>query len=147
MCIMAKKKYSKTCTKKMKCERLMDFLVRRKKGCKRYRKHLIGEVEEYIPHNMVKFAETTETIIDIQISKKLNSIWSNTQSGQTLHSVTVLGLFFLNYTITQRDTIWQFRISYADTHLTVLFVTYSTSLKLTTKLRYIFFFSVLLWKI
>jgi hypothetical protein len=81
MCIMAKKKYSKTCTKKMKCERLMDFLVRRKKGCKRYRKRLIGEVEEYIPHNMVKFAETTDTIIDIQVSKKLNSIWSNTALG------------------------------------------------------------------
>jgi hypothetical protein len=81
MCIMAKKKYSKTSANKTKCEKLMDFLVKRKKGCKRYRKRLIGEIEEYIPHNMVKFAETTDTIIDLQTSKKLNSIWSNNALG------------------------------------------------------------------
>jgi len=81
MCIMAKKKYSKKDANKTKCEKLSDFLHKRKRGCKRYRKRFIGHVEEFIPHNMVKFSETTETVIDLLTAKKLNSIWANNALG------------------------------------------------------------------
>ncbi len=37
-----------------------------------------GDVSSNIPHNMIKFAETTDTIIDLETSKKLNSLWAIT---------------------------------------------------------------------
>jgi hypothetical protein len=42
---------------------------------------LIGDIESYIPHNMVKYSETTETVIDLETSKKLNTLWANTALG------------------------------------------------------------------
>jgi len=82
-CSMAKTKYSKKESSKEKCVELSDFLNRRKKGCKRYRKMIVGDDLSYIPHNMIKFAETTETIIDLETSKKLNSMWANTALGNS----------------------------------------------------------------
>jgi hypothetical protein len=82
-CSMAKKKYSKKIANKEKCEELSDFINRRKKGCKRYRKRIIGDLDTYIPHNMVKFAESTDIIIDMETSKILNSLWSNTALGNS----------------------------------------------------------------
>jgi hypothetical protein len=75
-CSMAKLKYSKNESSKEKCIELSDFLHRKKQGCKRYRKLIIDDLSSYIPHNMIKFAETTDTIIDLETSKKLNSLWA-----------------------------------------------------------------------
>jgi hypothetical protein len=36
----------------------------------RYRKRIIGKLEPCIPHNMIKFTENMETIIDLEKSKK-----------------------------------------------------------------------------
>jgi len=83
MCKMAKTKYSKKEGSKEKCVPVSDFMNRKKKGCKRYRKMLTGEIENYIPHNIVKFAESTETVINLETSKKLNTIWSNTALGNS----------------------------------------------------------------
>ncbi|MFN9939238.1 MAG: hypothetical protein ACK56I_07165, partial [bacterium] len=47
------------------------------KGCKRYRKRIIGKEEENVPHNIVKFASNTETVIGYENSKKLNNFWNN----------------------------------------------------------------------
>jgi hypothetical protein len=82
-CSMAKQKYSKKEVNKEKCAELSDFINRRKKGCKRYRKLIIKDMETYIPHNMIKFAETTDIIIDIETSKTLNSLWANTALGNS----------------------------------------------------------------
>jgi hypothetical protein len=83
MCKMAKTKYLKKEGSKEKCVPVSDFMNRKKKGCKRYRKMLTGEIENYIPHNIVKFAESTETVINLETSKKLNTIWSNTALGNS----------------------------------------------------------------
>jgi hypothetical protein len=81
MCKMAKTKYSKSDPNKEKCLDISDFMNRKKRGSKRYRKMLIGDIESYIPHNMVKYSETTETVIDLETSKKLNTLWANTALG------------------------------------------------------------------
>jgi hypothetical protein len=73
-CSMAKQKYSKKEVNKEKCAELSDFINRRKKGCKRYRKLIIGDIDTYIPHNMIKFAESMDIIIDLDTSKTLNSL-------------------------------------------------------------------------
>ncbi len=82
-CSLAKQKYSKKGASKEKCTELSDFINRRKKGCKRYRKLIIGEIETYIPHNMIKFAELTDIIIDLETSKTLNALWANTALGNS----------------------------------------------------------------
>jgi hypothetical protein len=82
-CSMAKLKYSKKDGSKTKCTELTDFIYRKKRGCKRYRKLIIGDIESYIPHNMIKFAETTDTVIDLETSKKLNALWANTALGNS----------------------------------------------------------------
>ena len=49
---------------------------RKAKGCKRYRKKIQGQEESFIPHNIVKFSNNTETIVNYDQSKKLNGIWN-----------------------------------------------------------------------
>jgi len=72
----AKLKYIKKDLGEKKTVNLDTYLNRRVKGCKRYRKKIIGKELENIPHNMVKFASNTDTIIGYESSKKLNSIWN-----------------------------------------------------------------------
>jgi hypothetical protein len=72
----AKLKYSKKSANEIKTTTLDDFLNRKVKGCKRYRKKIMGEMEEFIPHNIVKFSDNTETVINFEQSKKLNGIWN-----------------------------------------------------------------------
>jgi len=83
MCKMAKTKYSKKDGSKEKCVDISDFMNRKKKGCKRYRKMIVGEIDNFIPHNIVKFAESTDTVINLETSKKINSIWANTALGNS----------------------------------------------------------------
>jgi hypothetical protein len=72
----AKLKYSKKNPAEIKTTALVDFLNRKVKGCRRYRKKMVGKEEEFIPHNIVKFASNTDTIINYEQSKKLNGIWN-----------------------------------------------------------------------
>ncbi len=37
-----------------KCVELSDFLCRKKRGCKSYRKVITCKIDNYIPHNTVK---------------------------------------------------------------------------------------------
>jgi hypothetical protein len=73
----AKLKYEKKEPAEKKTTELGDYLNRKVKGCKRYRKKIIGCEEKNVPHNIVKFASNTETIIGYDDSKKLNGIWSS----------------------------------------------------------------------
>jgi len=48
-----------------------------KKGSRVFRKIINGEEQNYIPHNIQKFAETTECFIGLEKAQKLNSLWGN----------------------------------------------------------------------
>jgi hypothetical protein len=72
----AKLKYLKKDPNEKKTCTISDFLRRGIKGCKRYRKRIIGKEEENVPHNIVKFASNTETVIGYENSKKLNNFWN-----------------------------------------------------------------------
>jgi hypothetical protein len=72
----AKLKYTKKCATEIKTTALGDFINRKVKGCKRYRKKIIGKEEDYIPHNIVKYSDNTETVINFEQSKILNGLWN-----------------------------------------------------------------------
>jgi hypothetical protein len=72
----SKLKYSKKNVAEIKTTALSDFINRKVKGCRRYRKKIVGKEECFIPHNIVKFASNTETVINYEQSKKLNGIWN-----------------------------------------------------------------------
>jgi hypothetical protein len=72
----AKLKYSKKEANDKKTVDIRTYLSRKVKGCKRYRKKLIGLDPEFVPHNLVKFSSNTETIIDLETSKKVNAVWN-----------------------------------------------------------------------
>jgi hypothetical protein len=52
-----------------------EFLRRGKKGSKKFLNVLTYENSDHIPHNIVKFADNTETIINLETSQFLNSSW------------------------------------------------------------------------
>jgi hypothetical protein len=72
----AKLKYIKKETNDKKTVCIGTYLSRKVKGCKRYRKKIIGPDPEFVPHNLVKFSSNTETIIDLDSSRKINSVWN-----------------------------------------------------------------------
>jgi hypothetical protein len=57
---------------------MSTFLASWKKGSKKFRRFLDGLDNEYVPHNIMKFAYNTETVIGLDCSVKLNSDWSKT---------------------------------------------------------------------
>jgi exonuclease III len=63
---------------------LEQFMTEWKKGSKKIRMVLTRSRIENIPHNMVKFADNTETVIGINLSKYLNSLWSRGYLSNTL---------------------------------------------------------------
>ncbi len=72
----AKLKYTKKSVLEIKTTALNDLINRKVKGCKRYRKKIIGKEEEFIPHNIVKYSNNTDTVINYEQSKTLNGLWS-----------------------------------------------------------------------
>jgi hypothetical protein len=76
LALNAKLKYLKKDTNEKKITTIGDFMRRGVKGCKRYRKRILGKEEQNVPHNIVKFASYTETIIGYENSKKLNNVWN-----------------------------------------------------------------------
>jgi hypothetical protein len=71
----AKTKYCKNTTNEKKTCDIRTFINRTKKGSSRFRKILSKESLDYIPHNIVKYSSTTETVIGLENSKKLNLAW------------------------------------------------------------------------
>jgi hypothetical protein len=74
----AKLKYSKKEANDKKTVDIGTYLARKVKGCKRYRKKILGPEPDSVPHNLVKFSSNTETIIDLESARKINSIWNRT---------------------------------------------------------------------
>jgi hypothetical protein len=52
------------------------FMNTLNKGSKKVRKILCAVTHEFIPHNMIKFADNTETIIGLDNDRILNSLWN-----------------------------------------------------------------------
>jgi exonuclease III len=65
---------------------LLKFFQRWKRGSKIVRNILIEETKDYIPHNMVKFAENTETIIGCELAMHINKSWNNTHLSNELRT-------------------------------------------------------------
>jgi hypothetical protein len=57
---------------------MTTFLASWKKGSKKFKKFLDCSYNTYVPHNIMKFAHNTETVIGVDCSIKLNSDWSKT---------------------------------------------------------------------
>jgi hypothetical protein len=55
---------------------LENFQLSWKKGSKKFRKILHGNEKHFVPHSIVKFATNTDTVIDVDCSKKLNKMWA-----------------------------------------------------------------------
>jgi hypothetical protein len=55
---------------------IRNFFEKWKKGSQKVRLLLDHNEVPYIPHNMVKFAENTETVIGLELSKFLNKSWN-----------------------------------------------------------------------
>jgi hypothetical protein len=60
-----------------KCISFENFFLNWKSGSKLIRKILDRQEVNYVTHNMIKFAENTETIIPMELAKKLNKLWTN----------------------------------------------------------------------
>jgi Reverse transcriptase (RNA-dependent DNA polymerase) len=83
-----------------KSQTIESFFASWKRGSKKIR-HFLTPVYEYIPHNMVKFAENTETVINFDTSKYLNSLWSR----QYLSNETRVFIFKLHNNTLPVNTI------------------------------------------
>jgi hypothetical protein len=59
-----------------KIDSVHGFFSRWKKGSRKIRCLLSNENVDYIPHNMIKFAENTETVIGSDLAKLLNKSWN-----------------------------------------------------------------------
>jgi hypothetical protein len=57
-------------------ETMSDFFGKWKKGSRKIRCLLSKDKNEYIPHNMVKFADNMEVIIGCEMAKELNKSWT-----------------------------------------------------------------------
>jgi hypothetical protein len=55
---------------------MTTFLAGWKKGSKKFRKFLDGLDNFYVPHNIIKYAYNTETVISVECSVKLNADWT-----------------------------------------------------------------------
>jgi hypothetical protein len=57
-------------------EQVSDFFNKWKKGSRKIRRIMDIRDDNFVPHNMVKYAENTETIIGMELSKFLNTSWN-----------------------------------------------------------------------
>jgi hypothetical protein len=54
---------------------IKSFFQNLKKGSKRFRKYLSEPVQKFIPRNIVKYSDNTETVINYNTACKLNAEW------------------------------------------------------------------------
>ena len=76
ICNNAKLKYTKNKIDEKKSISVNGFLALKTKGSKIFRKILLNQTKSSITKNIVKFAETTETFINLEESKLLNKCWN-----------------------------------------------------------------------
>ena len=59
-----------------KAETYETFFNRFKKGSKMFKSCLIGYNKEYVPHNIMKYSTTTDSVIPLTLSVRLNKLWT-----------------------------------------------------------------------
>jgi hypothetical protein len=69
----AKIKYGRDPDKKAQC--MVDYIRGWKTGSKSVRKILENNPTDLLTHNMIKFAENSETVINSDQASRLNKIW------------------------------------------------------------------------
>jgi hypothetical protein len=77
VCASAKIKFKEKSIDRKKSVELRTFICRYKKGSSHLRKVLSYSVPVEIPHNIVKFANNMDIIINESQSKTLNGMWKN----------------------------------------------------------------------
>ena len=97
---IAKLKFTKRELQEKKSISVAEFLEKREKGSKQYRKIILEGPPNVVPHNIVKFGESMEVIINLENSKKLNSCWNI----QTLTNSTRTFLFKLHNNVLGYNT-------------------------------------------
>jgi len=58
------------------CDKRYEDFFRFEKGSKKFRKVITKTFGELVPHNLVKFSENTETIINHRVGRELNKFWN-----------------------------------------------------------------------
>ena len=75
ICLSNRIRFRKTCTSKQSSTTIDTFVNRNKKGSKHFRRILTVDQTDNIPHNINKFADNMDIIIDEKQSKLLNTLW------------------------------------------------------------------------
>jgi hypothetical protein len=76
-CVGIENRSVKTELYQKKCERIERWCNNRKKLSRQIRLIMEDELREEIPHNIRKFSENTETIINLNESRIINGLWGN----------------------------------------------------------------------
>jgi hypothetical protein len=77
VCLQSINRYKKNDPLEKKSLDIKNFILKYKKGSKHIRAVLLIDSEaNFIPHNMMKYAETTHVIINLDDSKFLNKLWT-----------------------------------------------------------------------
>jgi hypothetical protein len=97
---IAKLKFTKRELQEKKSISVAEFLEKREKGSKQYRKIILEGSPSVVPHNIVKFGGSMDVIINLENSKKLNSCWNI----QTLTNSTRTFLFKLHNNVLGYNT-------------------------------------------
>jgi hypothetical protein len=77
VCSTAKTKFKKKSIDRQKSEEIRTFICRYKKRSRHLRKVLSYSIPVEIPHNIVKFANNMDIVINESQSKTLNGLWTN----------------------------------------------------------------------
>jgi len=83
---IAFERYSKSEAWQKNSKSLSAFLGDFRRGSKRFRNVMNFAIQDQIPHNMIKFAENTETIIGLELSRFLNMSWNVSYFGNSFRT-------------------------------------------------------------
>jgi len=75
MALASLQKFKKNLRSEIKTDTVQNFMMRVKKGSKRIRMILKGNHNDGVSQNILKYGELTQTVIDYNGSKLLNSSW------------------------------------------------------------------------
>jgi hypothetical protein len=74
-CLAAWNRYRKVKPYEKSSTDISTFLCRVKKGSRHIRNILTENNNDFVPHNLLKFAESTEIVINSEASKLINGLW------------------------------------------------------------------------
>ncbi len=90
VCTVAKTKFSEKLIERKKSTDLFTFLQRHRKGSSHLRKIMSYTKNTEIPHNIVKFSNCMDIVINENQSKFLNQLWTNNIFTSCINYTTIL---------------------------------------------------------